>query len=82
MGFDHVYLGSDSFSETNYNGKRPVLDKDDYNGMISLYEKDTDGPRFYFLLTYQNHGGYEQNDAAMDAVPYTERFRRADRRYQ
>lgn len=68
MGFDHVYLGSDSFSETNYYGKRPVLDKDDYDGMISLYENDTDGPQFYFLLTYQNHGGYEQNDASMDAV--------------
>ena len=68
MGFDHVYLGSNSFSETNYYGARPVLDKDDYDGMISLYEKDTDGPRFYYLLTYQNHGGYEQNDAALDMV--------------
>ncbi len=68
MSFDHVYLGSNSFSETNYYGARPVLDKDDYDGMISLYEKDIDGPRFYFLLTYQNHGGYEQNDAALDVV--------------
>ncbi len=68
LGFDHVYLGENSFSVTNYNGNRPVLDVDDYNGMISLYERDVDGPRFYYLLTYQNHGGWEQNDDALDTI--------------
>lgn len=71
MGFDRIYLGKNSFSETNYYGNRPILDKDDYAGMLSLYEKDTDEPRFYYLLTYQNHGGYEQNDTSLDTVHTT-----------
>ncbi len=74
MGFDHVYLGADSFSETNYYGERPVLDRDDYAGMLSLYERDGGEPRFYYLLTYQNHGGWEQNDAAFDTVRTTKDF--------
>lgn len=68
LGFDHVYLGAGSFSAVGENGSRPILDSDDYQGMISLYEQDAEGPRFYYLLTYQNHGGWEQNDAALDTV--------------
>ena len=36
--------------------------------MISLYESEEDGPRFFYLLTYQNHGGWDQNDEALDLV--------------
>ena len=48
-----------------------MLDKDDYAGMISLYEKDSEGPRFFYLLTYQNHGGWEQNESASDTIHVT-----------
>ena len=36
--------------------------------MLSKYEDNQDGPRFMYLLTYQNHGGYEQNDNEYDTV--------------
>lgn len=31
-------------------------------------EAGGDSPKFMYLLTYQNHGGYEQNDVSMDTV--------------
>lgn len=67
MGFDHVLLGRDSFT-FNQSGNRPWLDSDNYSDMIELYEACGDGPRFMYLLTYQNHGGYEQNEAHWDTV--------------
>lgn len=66
MGFDHIMFG-ESFSAGAY-GKRPWLDKDNYNDLFREYENGSESPRFMYLLTYQNHGGYDQNDSEFDKV--------------
>ncbi|MDO4413687.1 MAG: LTA synthase family protein [Erysipelotrichaceae bacterium] len=68
MGFDEVYLGEKHFTY-NRNGNREWLDADNYSDMLKIcQEAGDDSPEFMYLLTYQNHGGYEQNDASMDTV--------------
>ena len=68
MGFDHVLLGEGSYCEANRVGNRLYLDQDEYVGLETLYENESPGPRFFYLLTFQNHGGYEQNDSSLDTV--------------
>ena len=36
--------------------------------MLNFYNEMGDKPRFMYLLTMQNHGGYEQNDSSFDTV--------------
>lgn len=77
MGFDNIYLGPDDFSYISNNGNRSWLDSDNYQDLIDHYETETGmenenvsktDPQFMFLLTFQNHGGYEQNDDSLDTV--------------
>lgn len=68
IGFDTVVLGPDMFQHFGKNGHRSWLDADNYRDLIDHYEKMGEGPRLVYLLTMQNHGGYEQNDASLDTV--------------
>lgn len=68
MGYDTIILGPEDFERLHYNGNRPWLDIDNYKDMIDQYELYKSGPQFLFLLTIQNHGGYEQNEASLDTV--------------
>lgn len=68
MGFDIVRLGKESFKYYEKNDHRPWLDRDNYRDMIEVYEACGEAPRFMYLLTYQNHGGYEQNEPEADTV--------------
>ncbi len=68
MGFDNIYLGPDQYRFHNKNGYRDWLDEDNYNELIEIYNESPDKPKFMFLLTYQNHGGYEQNPSEMDTI--------------
>lgn len=65
LGFDEVHLGKDGFT-ANFYGRRLFLDIDNYNDVLKTYNPDK--PRFTYILTYQNHGGYEQNDESFDTV--------------
>ena len=49
-------------------GERWQLDRNFYRQMYDDYASIGDEPRFLFLLTYQNHGGWEQNDERFDRV--------------
>ena len=68
LGFDNIYLGRDDFLYQNNNGNRIWLDEDNYHDLTDHYEEGGEGPRFFYLLTYQNHGGYEQNEDPADTV--------------
>lgn len=68
MGFQNVLLGSESFSNRERYGNRNWLDSGNYADMELIYQQMGEGPRFVYLLTFQNHGGYEQNDASLDTV--------------
>ena len=53
----------------NRHGNRASLDLVYYSHLIESYETlSTDGPLFMYMLTYQNHGGYDKNDASLDTV--------------
>lgn len=68
IGFDLIKLGKEDFNYYSKNGNRPWKDLDNYKDMIQTYESLDDNPRFMYLLTYQNHGGYEQNDDNLDII--------------
>lgn len=72
MGFDHVLLQG-NFTYQCY-GNRDWLDADNYRDMIGWYEAAGDGPRFMYLLTYQNHGGHDRNPDELDLVHTTRDF--------
>jgi len=74
MGFDQLYLGLDSFDYFREYGNRNWLDEDNYLDMLEAYEAMGDGPRLMYLLTFQNHGGYEQNEPEWDTVSIQEDF--------
>ena len=68
LGFDSIQLGGVYTTEDRY-GNRAGLDSEYYRYLISRYEEYTDdAPRFMYMLTYQNHGGYDKNDASLDTV--------------
>lgn len=73
MGFDVVRLGEECFRKQRY-GKRPWLDADNYADLIEVYNAMDPGPRMLYLLTFQNHGGYESNDDSLDTVHVQEDF--------
>ena len=73
-GFDHVYLGREAFSYLSYNGNRPWTDEDNYKDLISHYENADESPQFFYLLTFQNHGGFSQNEDSLDTVHVNEDF--------
>ena len=68
MGFDNIYLGPDKYENHHKNGNREWLDSDNYADLIRVYNESDASPKFMYLLTYQNHGGYEQNTPEMDTI--------------
>ena len=68
MGFDNIYLGPDKYENHHKNGNRDWLDSDNYADLIRVYNESDASPKFMYLLTYQNHGGYEQNTPEMDTI--------------
>ena len=73
LGFDNVYLGPDFFTYHLYEN-REWLDIDNYDDMLSYYNEHRDHPQFMYLLTFQNHGGYEQNSPSSDTVQVSNDF--------
>lgn len=67
LGFDTVRFYDDFAVHDKY-GERIETDAANYQELIQWYEGAGDAPRFLYLLTYQNHGGYEQNDSDLDTV--------------
>ena len=68
LGFDNTILGESAFRYFSKNGNRRWLDSDNYRDLLEQYEACGESPRFMYMLTYQNHGGYEQNDPDMDTI--------------
>ena len=67
MGFENVIMGNENFLCRRY-GNRQNLDEDNYTDMIRIGESLGQNPRFLYLLTFQNHGGWEANDESFDTV--------------
>ncbi len=68
LGFDSV-LFREEFGEIQRYGERPyATDEFCFEKMLQDYEKMGDGPRLQYMLTIQNHGGWDLNDESMDTV--------------
>ncbi len=68
LGFQNLILGEENFNHVNYNGNRKWLDADNYKDVIDTLSQNKEKPAFIYLLTYQNHGGYTQNEKHHDSV--------------
>ena len=66
LGFDSTLFEENM--NTNYYGNRWNLDKDNYADLIDHYNAMDSSPRFLYLLTFQNHGGWEQNEPSYDTI--------------
>ncbi len=68
LGFDNV-LFREEFGTAKHYGERPyATDEFCFEKMLQDYEKMGDGPRFQYMLTIQNHGGWDINDESLDTV--------------
>lgn len=68
LGFDSV-LFRDDFGEIGKYGGRPyATDEFCYEKMLEDYENMGDGPRLQYILTIQNHGGWNLNPETEDTV--------------
>lgn len=73
LGFDHSYFDLD-FSGLESYGNRDNTDASAYKDLIKWYEEPSDKPKLLYMLTYQNHGGWEQNPAELDTVKVNNDF--------
>lgn len=68
MEFDIIDLGDYVFKYQESNGNRRRTDHANYLELLEIWNSQGEGPRFTYLLTIQNHGGYEQNPDDFDTV--------------
>ncbi len=68
LGFDQVLFDVD-FGEKERLSDRPyATDEFVYGRMLEDYESMGDAPRFMYMLTIQNHGGWDMNPPEADTV--------------
>ena len=74
IGFQKVLLGEEYFNHYEEYGNRRWTDAGNYKDLIETYLSMGVGPRFIYMLTYQNHGDYETNDATLSRVHTLQSF--------
>lgn len=68
MGFDITYF-DDEFTDKEYYGDRYYeTDACLYSNLLTWIDENNATPLFTYLLTIQNHGGWDMNEAEMDTV--------------
>ncbi len=69
IGFERSLFISDFEDLEGYGNRSFATDASVYANLIRWYEEaDEAQPRFFYLLTIQNHGGYEKNPSSYDTV--------------
>ena len=68
LGFDEIHFSEDFTGQEYYGGRGYESDESLYRNLIRWYEGMGDGPRFAYMLTIQNHGGYILSDESYDTV--------------
>lgn len=58
LGFDAALFGEEFHYEEEYAAPYTSSDRANYCELRARYEAAGEGPRLFYLLTYQNHGGY------------------------
>lgn len=78
LGFERSIF-EDDFLYVDYYGDRFLTDAANYQDLIEQYEAAGPAPRLFYLLTFQNHGGYTQNDPSLATVHTLRNFGALDR---
>lgn len=68
LGFENVAFDKDFRFDELYGKRWYITDSSAYKTLTEAYEKMGSGPRFMYLLTIQNHGGWELNPPEEDIV--------------
>ncbi len=68
LGFDSVLFREDFGDLEKYNDRPYATDEFCYDKMLADYENMGDGPRLQYILTIQNHGGWDLNPDSADTV--------------
>ena len=69
LQFQEIHFEEDFTDVETYETRRFKTDKSVYSNMIRWYEAaPADSPRFMYLLTIQNHGGYDLNAPEADLI--------------
>lgn len=74
LGFDTIYFRDDFQDREFYYDRQFTTDLSSYENLLRWYSEEGESPRFLFLLTIQNHGGYENNDPETDKVHVLDDF--------
>ncbi|MBE7023337.1 MAG: hypothetical protein E7412_02610 [Ruminococcaceae bacterium] len=74
LGFDKIMFSEDFGTISKYGKRSYATDEFCYGKMIEDYEKMGDDPRFMYLLTIQNHGGWDTNPDEEDIVKVSKDF--------
>ena len=68
LGFDEILFDTDFEGSGTYYERPYCTDSGSYARILESYEKMGDAPRFMYLLTMQNHGGWALNPEERDLV--------------
>ncbi len=68
LGFDKILFKDDFENAESYGKRWYATDDSVYRKMLEEYEKMSDSPRFMYMLTIQNHGGWDLNAESEDTV--------------
>lgn len=69
LGFDEVFFESAFVDGERYGERYPITDHSTFENFKRFYENMPEAqPRFAYLLTIQNHGDWNTNDATLDIV--------------
>lgn len=70
LGFDEVYFGKDFLELEKYKDRVWPTDESVYRNMLREYTKakQSNQPIFLYMLTYQNHGGFDTSDSNNDII--------------
>ncbi len=75
MGFDKVFFDEEFVDKDYYENRWYETDASLYNNVITWYENmPENAPRFIYLLTIQNHGGWDLNPPEVDTVHVADDF--------
>ncbi len=74
LGFDKVVFRDDFGTVEKYGKRSYATDAFCYNKMLEDYENMGDDPRFMYLLTIQNHGGWDINPENEDIISVSKDF--------
>lgn len=67
LGFDYIYFEEDFTNKTYYGNRTQATDACCYENLLNWY-RNGNGLQFLYLLTIQNHGGWERNENELDTV--------------